>query len=354
MQEFFSLGGLIGGVVGFAVCGPACAAVGAGGGTFIETGDVKESLLMAAGGYALGTAAVGAGFGAGAGGAAMTASTEVLTGSGMMTVGDIAMLSAEEAAMAGVSGSQLAAASEFALGGTTAGMTGATLGGAKSLAAESVMSNAASMGGRQAAGQMIPAATEKAIDSSAFDYFSGEFMDKPLLTAEQSGLPFNITAGDVTKAAPYVASMFEERPPARTNPWSDQEVAYAQQIASQPMIDTQQYQQNLQNFKPIDTSKMVGYNGSSYAQQPPLYTQRQRVLPQPQGFACGGPVEKNYERGGGVSGAGTSTSDSIPARLSDGEFVMTTDAVMGMGNGDLRDGARKMYDLMDQLERKNA
>ena len=216
------------------------------------------------------------------------------------------------------------------------------------------MSNAASMGGRQAAGQMIPAATEKAIDSSAFDYFSGEFMDKPLLTAEQSGLPFNITAGDVTKAAPYVASMFEERPPARTNPWSDQEVAYAQQIASQPMIDTQQYQQNLQNFKPIDTSKMVGYNGSSYAQQPPLYTQRQRVLPQPQGFACGGPVEKNYERGGGVSGAGTSTSDSIPARLSDGEFVMTTDAVMGMGNGDLRDGARKMYDLMDQLERKNA
>jgi hypothetical protein len=33
---------------------------------------------------------------------------------------------------------------------------------------------------------------------------------------------------------------------------------------------------------------------------------------------------------------------------------MTTDAVMGMGNGDLRDGARKMYDLMDQLERKNA
>jgi hypothetical protein len=56
---------------------------------------------------------------------------------------------------------------------------------------------------------------------------------------------------------------------------------------------------------------------------------------------------------GQIDGPGTETSDSIPAMLSDGEFVMTARAVRGMGNGSRRDGARKMYALMHQLE-KNA
>ena len=53
---------------------------------------------------------------------------------------------------------------------------------------------------------------------------------------------------------------------------------------------------------------------------------------------------------GEISGPGTGTSDSIPAMLSDGEFVMTADAVKGAGNGDRMAGARKMYEMMDQLE----
>jgi len=55
---------------------------------------------------------------------------------------------------------------------------------------------------------------------------------------------------------------------------------------------------------------------------------------------------------GEISGPGTGTSDSIPAMLSDGEFVMTADAVKGAGNGDRMAGARKMYQMMDQLEGK--
>jgi len=56
-------------------------------------------------------------------------------------------------------------------------------------------------------------------------------------------------------------------------------------------------------------------------------------------------------RGGGFSqGPGTGTSDSIPAMLSDGEFVMTADAVRGAGGGDRREGARRMYEAMDRLE----
>ena len=56
-------------------------------------------------------------------------------------------------------------------------------------------------------------------------------------------------------------------------------------------------------------------------------------------------------RTGQISGPGTEKSDSIPAMLSDGEFVMTAKAVRGAGNGSRRAGAKKMYALMHQLER---
>jgi len=59
-------------------------------------------------------------------------------------------------------------------------------------------------------------------------------------------------------------------------------------------------------------------------------------------------------RTGQISGPGTATSDSIPAMLSDGEFVMTAKAVRGAGKGDRLSGAKKMYALMHQLERNAA
>jgi hypothetical protein len=43
-------------------------------------------------------------------------------------------------------------------------------------------------------------------------------------------------------------------------------------------------------------------------------------------------------------------ADDVPAMLSKNEFVMTADAVRGMGNGDVNAGAQKMYDLMNSLE----
>ena len=55
--------------------------------------------------------------------------------------------------------------------------------------------------------------------------------------------------------------------------------------------------------------------------------------------------------GGEIMGPGSGTSDSIPARLSDGEFVMTADAVRGAGNGSRDMGAARMYDLMSRFER---
>jgi hypothetical protein len=59
-------------------------------------------------------------------------------------------------------------------------------------------------------------------------------------------------------------------------------------------------------------------------------------------------------RTGQIEGPGTATSDSIPAMLSDGEFVMTAKAVRGAGKGDRRAGAKRMYALMHQLEQNAA
>ena len=58
----------------------------------------------------------------------------------------------------------------------------------------------------------------------------------------------------------------------------------------------------------------------------------------------------SLQNGGDVSGPGTGTSDSIDAKLSDGEFVMTAKAVENLGNGDRYAGARKMYDIMNVLD----
>jgi hypothetical protein len=75
--------------------------------------------------------------------------------------------------------------------------------------------------------------------------------------------------------------------------------------------------------------------------------------------AAGGTPEFPRENGiGAIEGPGTETSDSIPAMLSDGEFVMNAKAVKGAGYAaGARDdyearklGAQKMYETMDQLE----
>jgi hypothetical protein len=71
-------------------------------------------------------------------------------------------------------------------------------------------------------------------------------------------------------------------------------------------------------------------------------------------LAQGGPAnpESFPRRNGAINGPGTATSDSIPAMLSDGEFVFTARAVRGAGGGSRRDGAKRMYQMMKQFERK--
>jgi hypothetical protein len=65
---------------------------------------------------------------------------------------------------------------------------------------------------------------------------------------------------------------------------------------------------------------------------------------------AGGIASLDMDDGGGVNGPGTGVSDSIDAKLSDGEFVMTAKAVENLGGGDRYEGARKMYQMMNMLD----
>jgi hypothetical protein len=69
-----------------------------------------------------------------------------------------------------------------------------------------------------------------------------------------------------------------------------------------------------------------------------------------QRFNEGGQPTHFPRKNGAINGPGTGTSDSIPAMLSDGEFVFTAKAVRNAGGGSRRKGARRMYKLMKMLE----
>ena len=76
-----------------------------------------------------------------------------------------------------------------------------------------------------------------------------------------------------------------------------------------------------------DVVKRMGYNMGGYVM--------------PMAYAEGGNVAvEDFERmNGQINGEGTETSDDVPAMLSDGEFVMTGQAVRGAGTYDMKNNS---------------
>jgi hypothetical protein len=89
-------------------------------------------------------------------------------------------------------------------------------------------------------------------------------------------------------------------------------------------------------------------------------------MPQPFGRAAGGSISEAHYNLGGYSdggrllrGPGDGVSDSIPAvigkkqpaRLADGEFVVPARIVSELGNGSTEAGARKLYAMMDRIQK---
>ena len=61
-------------------------------------------------------------------------------------------------------------------------------------------------------------------------------------------------------------------------------------------------------------------------------------------------VEIDYRGGGFIPVGSKERADDVPARVSKNEFVMTADAVRAAGGGSVNQGAKKMYNLMNNLE----
>ena len=75
----------------------------------------------------------------------------------------------------------------------------------------------------------------------------------------------------------------------------------------------------------------------------------------PRRLAAGGYIDGQYfpRRNGGIMPSeGSGQKDDVPAMLMAGEFVLTKDAVKGLGNGDSNRGIEKAYAMMNQLENK--
>ena len=90
------------------------------------------------------------------------------------------------------------------------------------------------------------------------------------------------------------------------------------------------YHQVRDQSGPVNLQGMMGYNmGGS-------------VLPQG--------MEMDYRQGGFIPMGSKERADDVPARVSKNEFVMTADAVRAAGGGSVNQGAKKMYDLMNNLE----
>jgi hypothetical protein len=142
-----------------------------------------------------------------------------------------------------------------------------------------------------------------------------------------------------------------------SNPYNPAPAAGSTEVTSAPLVPY------TPNFYTPDSGALGGnqpvaqpYNTANmYTNlRPPLgYNSGGEITPMNQGIAS--LASGGYpRRTGQISGPGTETSDSIPAMLSDGEFVMTAKAVKGAGKGSRLAGAKKMYALMHQLERNAA
>ena len=91
------------------------------------------------------------------------------------------------------------------------------------------------------------------------------------------------------------------------------------------------------------------------AQPPFMVPTRFPFTPSPpiQYAADGGEAKEFPRRTGGIGmNEGTPGKDSVRAMLMPGEFVMTTDAVNGAGNGDNEKGIQNMYAMMRNFEAK--
>ncbi len=338
LREYGFLGKVLGAAVGFAVGGPAGAWAGAGlgataGGMLIDGDSFGEAAMWGVGVYTGGSLLAGSG----AFGSVYQAGAASWAGGGGLSAAGLA--GATEAAAATSSGLGSLSSAELAAGaaeyagpaafegtlGSSIGMptiasnTGAVLADVTPIAAEGAAATPSLM---SQAGDWIMDNKLQAglLGATAL----GAMAEEPVTTAPQDGITSTAEGwayNDCLGSGNSIEACRAQHPKG-----------YAGSLDAVPqsamLAGTGNMGQVTAELQPTQQNTM---------ESQPWYQQSQQF------FAADG---------GFINGAGTETSDSIPARLSDNEFVLTADAVRGAGNGSVQRGAKKLYDLMDRLERR--
>lgn len=284
-------------VVGFAVGGPAGAAIGQGIGSVGEGRSLTDSLTSAAKVYGGASFATGAGLQGGGGSIGFGAPTATQQGIGgffqnLGSMGSNALLGT-------------------AIPTTPLGLSFSSLTGLQKLGALGVGSAMLGGMGEQQGTASMPAAA------------GGQYLTQGLRPATVSDVYG--TASGLPRASTTLASAM----PGAVDPITQ---TYLQMLAGQDQ----------------------DYGTLAF----PQFSQQQLMTAKDGGvarLADGGAMPEVDLRnsGGGLSDPeGSGDEDTIPALLADGEFVMTKQAVKGIGNGDHSRGIEALYAMMDFNENK--
>ena len=186
-------------------------------------------------------------------------------------------------------------------------------------------------GGSGGIGSLLPLLAAGGLGKLAYDETKGmRGVDLIPLTQEGSTGRYNIEAEvnrrmglpapNPTEFGLLPANTFDPLTGGRRAP-----VEVAQNVAADPVGVTDPAME--------ETPVMARYGGA-------IMSARNGGYVMPMAYKKGGNVStEDFERmNGGINGEGTETSDDVPAMLSDGEFVMTGQAVRGAGAFDLGQG----------------
>jgi len=311
--------------------------LGVGGVETLRTGDIKKGLMAGLGAYG------GAGIGAGLSSAGNAAISEAASAANPSFVGPMpGAASGLEAAKAGVSNLATEAGRSTALGAMGGGY------GALSKAAMAL---------GPALTQTEAPAPETPVDSTPasplrYDYNPTTPMPAPDVPGYgQLGQDFGRQQRYFPTAG-YRASTKEERGFAMGGPIEQMSNANAVGAnTGYPMADITKGAYATPYQAPVSSNMLAG---SADTGVNPLTGEMSN-------FASGGLSDLGGYSDGGrlLRGPGDGVSDSIPAmigkkqpaRLADGEFVVPARIVSELGNGSTEAGARKLYAMMDRVQK---
>jgi len=196
--------------------------------------------------------------------------------------------------------------------------------------------------------QQIADATGRSLSSVYSDFRAGSkaAADKKAITNDDGTV-------DEAKVAKQIEDNFDEAAYLKAHPSVAEELRTGKSVSGQPVLFTSGYDHYMKYGKAAGwepTKKAAGGGIMGYAMG---------GMP---GYALGGlGTLGGYSDGGRLlKGPGDGVSDSIPAtigrkqqpaRLADGEFVVPARIVSELGNGSTDAGAKKLYAMMDRVQR---